>query len=377
MKSIFLKSFVILLFILTNSCVTPFHQEIKIEASSNKLIRKIDSIVITKMNQYNIPGASIGITYNDSIFYTKGYGLKHIISKDKVTENTIFHTASISKLFTAQAIMQLILENVLTLDDKLIDIIPNLKYSDINVKHITIKNLLNHTSGLSDINNYHWNNYNQSNNSLKNYILGLRLKLNFKPSSKYEYNNLGYDLLGYIIEKISNQSFEDYIKTNIFNLYDMLNSDFRYFNISNSTKISPHSKNWLNNTVYIRKTYPYTREHSPSSTLNSSSKELSKWMISFLNNLETIPELKEMIKPSFAPYPNIGLGFQLYNKYSENAIGHFGGDKGFRSFLMMIPKHKIGLVLLANCDYDEDFRQEIIVPIAELMLADYFNLSSI
>ncbi|PCI00026.1 MAG: hypothetical protein COB81_09715 [Flavobacteriaceae bacterium] len=78
-----------------------------------------------------------------------------------------------------------------------------------------------------------------------------------------------------------------------------------------------------------------------------------------------------MISPSFKANPYIGFGFQLGDINSKKTIGHYGGDRGFRSYLLMIPSEKIGLVLLANCDYDEDFRQEIIHPIAKLMLATH------
>jgi len=123
--------------------------------------------------------------------------------------------------------------------------------------------------------------------------------------------------------------------------------------------------------VYVRKNYPYTREHAPSSTLNSSAEDLSKWMISFLKSIEnhtSDPDLSEMIEPSFNSFPYIGLGFQLSKIDSKATVGHYGGDKGYRSYLSMIPEEKIGLVLLANCDYNEDFRQEIIHPIAKTML---------
>jgi CubicO group peptidase (beta-lactamase class C family) len=76
-----------------------------------------------------------------------------------------------------------------------------------------------------------------------------------------------------------------------------------------------------------------------------------------------------MLKPSVDSYPHIGLGFQLSNFNFKKTVGHYGGDKGFRSYLMMIPEEKIGLVVLGNCDYQEDFRQEIIHPIAKIMLA--------
>jgi len=365
----------ILFFAIFQSYTTPsFKQSIEVNTSGTRLLEEVDSIVFNKMNQYNIPGLSIGIIKNDSIISSKGYGVRSIKNSSLVTENTIFHTASISKLFTAEGVMKLIQQNNITIDDRLVEILPELNYDDKRVENITIKNLLNHTSGLPDISNYHWGNNNQSDNSLKKYILGLNLKLDSKPSSEYHYSNLAYDILGYVIEKVSGSTFDDFMKENILNKSGMYTSDFRYFRIPDSLKTFPHSKRWITSNVYARKTYPYTREHAPSSTLNSSSMELSKWMIAFLqtlNDSEFGNVYSTMIEPSISSYPYIGFGFKLNKINSKKTIGHYGGDKGFRSYLLMIPEEKIGLVVLANCDYNEDFRQEILHPIAELMLTKY------
>ena len=365
---------VILSLTIFQSCATTsFEQNIEIISSAKGLFEQVDSVVIDKMNQYNIPGLSIGIVRNDSIIYAKVYGVKNIGNKDLVTENTIFHTASISKLFTAVAIMKRKEQKALALDDKLIDILPELNYSDKRAENITIQNLLNHTSGLPDISNYHWDNDNQSENSLKKYVLELNLNLESEPSSYYQYSNLAYDVLGYVIEKVLGITFDDYLKENILDQNEMHNSDFRYFKIPDSLKTSPHSKNRITKKIYVRAVYPYTREHAPSSTLNSSAKDLGKWMVSFLQSLDsknTGINYRSMIRPAFDSNEHIGLGFQLGKIDSSKKIGHYGGDKGFRSYLMMLPKEKIGLVVLANCDYEEDFRQEILHPIAKLMLIE-------
>ena len=197
----------------------------------------------------------------------------------------------------------------------------------------------------------------------------MNLKLESAPTTKYLYSNLGYDILGYVIEKVAGVTFEDYLKEQVLNKSEMYNSDFRFFKIQESLKTVPHSKRWVSRNIYERKIYPYTREHAPSSTLNASSKDLCNWMISFMDKLKNPTKANkyiELIQPTFSP--NIGLGFQLSRIDSAKTIGHYGGDKGFRSYLIMIPKEKIGLVVLANCDYDEDFRQEILHPIAKLLL---------
>lgn len=367
-----LSIILVLVFLATHSCTNQyFKQDIKVDQSLNTFAGKVDSIVSEKMNTYNIPGLSIGIVKKDTIVFSKGYGIKSVQTEEIVTKNTNFHTASISKLFTAQAIMILAQENQLNLDDKLTKLIPELRYKDERVKNITIKSLLNHTSGLPDVSNYNWKNNNQSDRSLREYILDLNLKLEFKPHTQYCYSNLGYNILGYLIEKISKTNFDQFVKENILDPNQMFNSDFRYFKIPDSLRTSPHSKKFITNKVYARKTYPYTREQAPGSTLNSSSNDLSKWMISFLKpsgSLSVQNSFKQMLEPSFSPYPYIGLGFQLNSIDNKQTIGHYGGDKGYRSYLIMVPEERIGLVLLANCDYDEDFRQEILHPVLKLML---------
>lgn len=369
-----LAIFVSLVFLTIQSCSSQyFQQNIKVVKSLGSFERLVDSIVAEKMNSYNIPGLSIGIVGGDSIVYSKGYGIKSVNTEDNVTENTNFHTASISKLFTAQAMMILVQENKISLDSKLIEIIPELRFKDTRVKNITIKSLLNHTSGLTDISDYNWGINNQSDNALKDYILSLQLKLQSEPHAKYHYSNLGYNILGHVIEKLSETNFDQYIKQNILIPTQMSDSDFRYFKIPDSMKTSPHSKRLVSKKIYQRQIYPYTREQAPSSTLNSSANDLSRWMISFLKSADSFGPNKgfeNMFEPSFDQYPYIGLGFQLSSLKTEKTIGHYGGDKGYRSYLIMAPEKRIGLVLLANCDYDEDFRQEILHPILKIMLTE-------
>jgi len=371
MNKTVLIALILSLVILQSCSQTNFKQHLEVNKTNYSFKEKVDSIVIQKMNQYNIPGLSIGLIKDGDIIYNTGYGIKDIENKGLITENSIFHTASISKLFTAIAIMKLVQEEKIAIEDKLVALLPELKFNDQRVKKITIKHLLNHTSGLPDINNYHWDNNNQSDQSLKKYLLGLELSLDSSPAQEYQYSNLAYDILGLVIAEVSGVTFDDYLKEHILNNSNMPNSDFRYFKIIDSLKTTPHSKSWITHNIYARETYPYTREHGPSSTLNSSSKELCNWMISFLKTLDNQSLNTKhlmMTEPSFNSNRSIGLGFQLSGIDSKKTIGHYGGDKGFRSYLVMIPEEKMGLVLLANCDYNEDFRQEIIHAIASIML---------
>lgn len=348
-----------------------FDQQLEISARSTGFNFKVDSIVTVTMNRYDIPGLAVGIVKNDSLLYARGYGVKRLGSTETVSRQSVFHTASISKIFTAQAIIHLVEEDLLTFDDKITDLLTELDYEDQKVEEITVRQLLNHTSGLPDVRSYNWENNHQDQNALGEYVEGIKLHLISEPSSAYHYSNLGYNILGYIIEKVSGQIFEDYLKQHILNPARMFDSDFRYFNIADSLKTYPHSKSTLLGNIYTREVYPYTREHAPGSTLNASANDLAQWMIYFMKKVDdstSTDSYRDMLKPSFDAYPAIGLGFQLYDMDTFKAVGHFGGDKGFRGFLIMIPDEKAGVVVLGNCDYDEDYRQEIANPIANLLL---------
>lgn len=328
----------------------------------------IDSLIAQKMSLYEIPGLAIGITENGKYEYVKGYGVKDIETKQKVNTKSVFHTASISKLFTAIAIAQLVHKGMLTYDDTLIKILPELKYTDKRVEKITLKTLLNHTSGLPDIYDYHWENNNKAVESLRKYILETSLNVTTEPSQSFAYSNLGYDILGLVIEKTTAQNFDEYLKKSVLKVSGMKSSDFRHFEIPQKLGVSPHSKDKITNQIFKRPIYPYTREHAPSSTLNASARDLTNWMNYFLKSLgDSDSVYKILTEPSFGP--RIGLGFQLNVLENNKTIGHLGGDQGFRSYLLMIPDKSIGIVLLANCDFNQNFRQEIVHEIAKKLLA--------
>ena len=320
------------------------------------------------MAEYQIPGLSLGIVQDGEMPYVQGYGLRTINTQDSVRAQSVFHTASISKLFTAQSIMMLVEKKKLQLNTLLVDIIPEIEYKDSQARQIQLLHLLNHTSGLPDIANYHWKKQHTSDSSLRTYVSKLKVKVRSKPGEKYNYSNLGYNILAYVVEKTSGQLFEDFVKENIMAPANMANSDFRLSEISKSLRVSPHLKK--GEELIVSPVYPYSREHAGSSTLQASAEDLSKWMIGFLQGLSSKPDTyqAQMIKAPNSNFPFIGLGFQLASLDNWRKIGHYGGDRGFRSYLFMVPEAKLGIVVLGNAGFHEDFRQEIGHGLARLLL---------
>ena len=327
----------------------------------------VDSIATKAMSDYEIPGLAIGIIQSDSILLAKGFGVKNIDDPGPVDANTTFHTASISKLFTAQAVVQLFERKDLPLNSRLSELLPQLDFTDDMTRRITVKHLLNHTSGLPDIRNYQWQNGYTSDDRLEEWARELELEADSGPGIEYHYSNLGYNLLAYLIQDLSEISFEDYMQEYILAPANMKNSDFRYFKVDKGNSASPHSRKRLGSKINVRKTYPYSREHAGSSTLNASVQDLCRWMIHFLNEVKR-GRYRNMLQPSVGSQPYIGLGFQLGQIEGFSKAGHYGGDRGFRSYLFLIPDAEYGLVLLANCDYNEDFRQEILHSIAGFLI---------
>ena len=356
-QKIFLVPILVLLFL--TGCGTPHLPDTETAPIfTNASIPALDEVVKKHMDELNLPGIAIGIVKAGEPYYAKGYGYASIKEDKRVAAATTFHTASISKVFTALAIMRLRDQGKLRLEQTVEEVLPDLPYANDETREITLRQLLNHTSGLPDVKGYDWSSAKSDEVALANYFHSILLENDSSPGTEIQYSNLGYDLLGLVVAKVSGESFEDYVEREILRPAGMSVSDFRYFRLDPENTAQPYTKNLLGGVV-PQKIYPYNREHAPSSTLNASAEDMTRWMADFLRCLPKEASLMEMTRPSTELGDWIGLGFQRFDVQGKRGIGHFGGDRGFRSYLLMLPEEEIGIVVLGNCDYEEDFRQLI------------------
>jgi D-alanyl-D-alanine carboxypeptidase len=226
------KYFLILLIssILLKSCkrgdaVTNITPIINTQPVSTKQvdIEVIDAKIEAFMQKYNIPGASFAVSKNGKMVYAKGYGFADKEKNEKVTSSHLFRLASISKTYTGVAIMNLIQEGKIGIDDKVFGEggILSYDYGSLPLKtellKITVNHLLHHTSGA-------WGagtggdviDQNPSYNTKQYYDWVLNTRpIPKAPNSVYDYTNVGYNLLGRIIEKVSKKSYINYLKENI------------------------------------------------------------------------------------------------------------------------------------------------------------------
>lgn len=186
-------------------------------------ISKIDKFMTNEIERLNIPGASLAIVKGDQVEYIQGYGVSNP-DGEKMTSQTPIVLGSTTKSFTALAIMQLVEQGKIALEEPVQSYIPWFQIANEKASaKITIQHLLNHTSGLST--NDGQVSISQGNKTLKEHIKSLaNTKLTYSVGEQYQYSNLNYNILGLVIEEVTNKSYKEYINEFIFKPLEMNNS---------------------------------------------------------------------------------------------------------------------------------------------------------
>ena len=305
-----------------------------------------------------IAGIAISIVKDKEIIYLKSFGVSNINTQKHLLPTDNFHVASISKTFTAAAVVQLSESKKICLDSPLYKYLPYFKMADNRYKIITIRQVLNHTSGLPDVEDYQWEKQISDDEALERNTRSIdTCILISEPGREYHYSNTGYDILGDLIAKVPRKSFENYMKQHLLDKLKMYSSSFLLSDILLNRRTSPHT----NVPLEVSKIYPYNRMHAPSSTLNSNVVELSNWIITNLNNgsykgnqVLSSSEVKLMQSPTFtidsSSGRQIGLSWFIYPYKKYSIINHDGADDGYVSVLCMIPALNCGFVILFNSD---------------------------
>jgi CubicO group peptidase (beta-lactamase class C family) len=210
--------------------IVPISFRITNNLSTTENTLLVDEQITSFMQRYNVKGASVAITVDEKLVYAKGFGYANKETKELVEPKHLFRIASVSKLITAIAIMQLEEQKKLRLDDTVFgekgilnDSIYH-NYSDKRYENITVEHLLTHTSGLPGKKGdplfqpllvARKLNVAAPVSSEQTIQYALENKLRSTPGKKYSYSNIGYAVLGEVIEKISGTNYEDYVKFNV------------------------------------------------------------------------------------------------------------------------------------------------------------------
>jgi CubicO group peptidase (beta-lactamase class C family) len=318
------------------------------------------------------PGCVVAIIDDGEVVYQKGFGKACIEHDVDINEETVFHVASVSKQFTAFAVMLLVENGKVNLDDDIrkyiSDLLPEYEFP------ITIKHLLTHTSGLRDqfdlleLAGWRIDDDLITDNDILN-IIRQQKKLNFKPGEQFSYCNTGFTLLSVIVERVSGLSFAQYTEQFIFKPLGM---NFTHFH-------SDHKK------IVKNKAYGYSgsKEKATLRTPNFSTvgatglhtniKDLILWVSNFeefkIGNEMMLSKMTTENKLSDGEDSGYGLGFFVGKHKGFDFFEHAGGDGGFRSQLIYFVNMKVAIIILANTD--EIFGANLSRQVADI----YFSLN--
>lgn len=329
----------------------------------------LDKFFIEQMQKQHIPGAAIVIVKNGKVFFSKGYGYADISKHTTIDVNkTLFRVSSISKLFTATAIMQLVEKKKLNLQQNVNYYIKDFQVKSHFEKPITVSDLLLHTAGFEDNSLALFSHKQLEVPPLKDYLQKYPAINVYPPGEIFSYSNYGYALAGYLVETVSGMPFERYIEENIFNLLEMKNSSFNYKDSQKDLAVGYSYKN----NQYQEEDIYFTNQ-SPSMGLIATAIDLAPFMIAQLEKgiyqnkqLLSQQSIELMQARQFAAHPKIAgntMGFRDLIKNEQRAIRHDGRLKGFQSLMYLIPEKNLGFFLVYNCSEDDfylNFTQEFL-----------------
>lgn len=313
---------------------------------------KLDSL-LKRINKRHDFHGSVLVAKNGKIVYQNQIGLADFRKKKQIHKESVFQLASVSKQFTATAILMLKEKNLLKLSDTVTKYFPRFPF-----KNITIKHLLNHTSGLPNyfwVAEHEWDEKLPPNNIEMINLLERSVATRFfRPGRRFDYSNTGYFVLASLVEKIANMDFSEFVKMHIFDPLQMTNS-FVY-----SFKNDPIKKEQL--TGY--RLYRGWRHLKIRGTVNdavvgdknvySTNEDLLKW-INGLNNGKLISKesLAQMYTKGETRYGRkvpYGFGFRIDTKENEKVIYHFGKWNGFSTGISQYPNDLV-IIILEHTSY--------------------------
>jgi CubicO group peptidase (beta-lactamase class C family) len=323
------------------------------EKVTKKVVSKLDAL-LSKINKRNDFHGSLLVAKKGKIIYNNQVGTSDFRKKEPLNEHSVFQLASVSKQFTAAAIMILHEKKLLKLTDTVNIFFPKFPY-----ENVTIKNLLNHTAGLPKyfwLAEHKWKKQQAPTNSeMMSLLEDSKVQRFFKPGRNFDYSNTGYLVLASIIEKVSGVSFQDFVKQNIFEPLGMKNSYvYSYQNDSIS-----------NNQINGYRLHRGWRHLKIGSTINdaivgdknvySTAEDLYKW-IEGLNNeklfskesLALMYTKGETVYGKEIPY---GFGFRIKTD-KENKIYHHGKWNGFRTGLTQYIEDDLVVIVLEHTSYN-------------------------
>jgi CubicO group peptidase (beta-lactamase class C family) len=296
------------------------------------------------------PGATVIVVKDGKTLLRQAYGAADIAARTPLTPGTVLRLGSITKQFTAVAILTLADEGKLAINDPITRFFPDYPTGG---KVITVEHLLTHTSGIVSFTSKPDYEADMAKDLSVAQMID-RFKndpLEFEPGTQFRYNNSGYFLLGAIIEKVSGQTYASFLEQRIFTPLGMKDTAYEGFERSSAPRAAGYSAKdkGFGPTAQLSMSQPYA-----AGSLVSTVDDLAKWDMAISTGKLLKPASWKM---AFTPYQltpekstGYGYGWGVRSLQGAPMIGHGGGINGFRTFALRLPQQKIFVAVLANAD---------------------------
>lgn len=303
----------------------------------------IDDMARANMEAEHIPGMAIGIMEGETLKIVRTYGYANLETMTPVTDKTVFRIASMSKAFCAASALKLIEEGKLTLETRVVDVLPDApeQWSAVRVKH-----LLSHTSGIPDSNLFDMGRAYSDSQFL---ALFWRLPLDAEPGTAYRYNNFAYSVLGMIVGKVSGSSLREFVAQRIFKPLGMTQS--QYYTLSTLVPHRADGYSWQSGT-HLNALPLRPEQYDGSGGIMTSVTDYAKWQAA----LHRTDVLSDAIKQQQwtrsklndgkeIPY---GMGWFPEVRNGKRIVDHSGGTHGFTSFVIRNLDDKVTVFVFRN-----------------------------
>jgi len=318
----------------------------------------IDEYISTKMEELRIPGAALVIVQDDQIVHLKAFGVADGSGRP-VTPQTPFFTGSTGKSITALAIMQLVEAGKIKLDAPAQTYLPWFRVADANASQIiTVRQLLNMMSGIPrSIGQEQLANTDLSDSAIENNVRALaEVELNASPGEQFEYSNANYVTLGMIIQAVSGQPYEMYIKEHIFQPLDMQNS-FTSKTEAEQDGLAAGYQKWFGIPV-ASPDLPFSRGSLPAGQLILSAEDFGHYLIAQLNegryqgvSVLSPAGIVDMHKPPVNTRDvttSYGMGWEVQHFQNVQVLAHDGAVPGFTTVMFVVPEKNLAIAMVMN-----------------------------
>ncbi len=362
--------FLCLLFLLLGKIATSC--KIASKSNTDSLEVKVNKL-FSEWDKPDSPGVALAVVKDGSVVYKQGYGLANLEYNIPIIPSTIFHVASVSKQFTAFAIVLLAQQGKLSLDDDIRKHLPEVP--DFG-KTIRIRHLIHHISGLRD----QWEllvmaGWRLDDVITKEHILKMvrhQRELNFAPGEEYLYCNTGFTLLAEIVARVSGHSFAEWTETNIFKPLGMTNTQF-YDDHEKIVKNRAYSYSPLKKGGFKKRVLSYANVGATS--LFTTVEDMSKWVNNFndqrVGGKAVIEQMHEQGVLNNGKKISYVFDLVIGNHKGLKTVSHSGGDAGYRSHVVRFPEQKFAVVILGNRSALNPSR--LSMQVADIYLTDWIQ----